>query len=32
MSNAGEKGSQVGHATGFGPNQLCGDEPKISGE
>jgi hypothetical protein len=32
MSSAGEKGSHAGQAAGFGPNQLCGEFPKISGD
>ena len=32
MRNAGEKGSTEGHHPGLGPNQLCGDSPKSSGE
>jgi hypothetical protein len=32
MSNAGENNNECGHHAGFGPNQLCGESPKISGE
>jgi hypothetical protein len=32
ISKAGEKGNTIGHHEGFGPNQLCGELPKISGE
>jgi hypothetical protein len=32
MNIAGEKMSQPGHHPGLPPNQLCGEDPKISGE
>jgi hypothetical protein len=32
ISRAGEKGRIMGHQEGWGPNQLCGELPNISGE
>lgn len=32
INKAGENGMIRGHQEGFGPNQLCGESPNISGE
>ena len=32
QQTAGENGRKPGYQLGFGPNQACGESPKISGE